>query len=224
MATSGTYTFNLDVDTIIQEAMEMLGGEVTSGNELRSAKRSINLILTDWVNRSIPLWVVDTTTVSVAANTTTVTLTSATVDVLEAVWQVSTNSELQMERISNEEYLTYTNKSISGRPNQYSVRRFRDAPVLSLYPVPDNSTGAVKLEQIKKIQDVNNIAIENIDCPTRFLPALTKGVAYEMSLKRPNIPAERTLMLKQLYEETLKYAEEEDRERTSFFVRPRLRR
>jgi hypothetical protein len=223
MATSGTYTFNLDVDQIIQEASEMIGGEQTSGNEVESAKRSINLLLTDWQNRGVSLWTVNTTVVSVAASTTSIDLPNATIDVLEAVWQVSTSSELQMSRISMEEYMTITNKSQSGRPNQYAVRRKVDNPEVFFYPIPDSSTQAVKFEQFKKIQNVSQTALENVDIPTRFLPPMTMGLAYHMGIKRPNIPTERISMLKVNYEELLQNAMEEDRERSSLFFKPKLR-
>ena len=85
MATSGTYNFNLDVDTIIQEASELIGGEAVLGNEVTSAKRSINLVLTDWQNRSINLWTVKTTAISVTTSVTSYALTSSTIDILEAV-------------------------------------------------------------------------------------------------------------------------------------------
>ena len=78
MATSDTYTFNLDVDAIIQEASEYLGGEVTLGNEVESAKRSMNLMLTDWQNRNINLWTVATTAVSLTVSVTSFDLSNST--------------------------------------------------------------------------------------------------------------------------------------------------
>ena len=224
MASSGSYSFNLDIDEVIREASEMIGGEQVLGNELTSAKRSINLLLTDWQNRGVNLWTVDTTTVSVAASTTAITLTSATIDVLEAVWQVSTNQEFQMERISMEEYLTYSNKTITGRPNTFATRRKRDNVEVYLYPLPDTNTGAFKYEQFKEIQTVDKIAVENADVPQRFLPALTAGLAYHMSMKRPNMDINRIAMLKGNYEELYNNASMEDRERTSLYIRPKLRR
>lgn len=224
MATSGTYEFNLDIDEIIREAIEMLGNGTIAGNEIPSAKRSLNLLLTDWQNRGISLWTVDTTAVSVAASTTSVDLSASTVDVLGAVWKVSSNSEISMERISMEEYLDLPNKSKTGRPSQFAVRRFRDAPTVYLYPIPDNSTGSFKFEQFKKIQDVTRTAVENADVPSRFLPCLTAGLAYYMSMKRPNMDINKIGMLKQNYLELLTNAMEEDRERTSLFFRPKLSR
>ena len=223
MATSGTYNFNLDVDTIIQEASELIGGEAVLGNEVTSAKRSINLVLTDWQNRSINLWTVKTTAISVTASVTSYALTSSTIDILEAVVNRD-NRDLGMIRISMEEYLQINNKSQTGRPSQYAIRRERDNPELFLYPIPENSTDMLKLEQIHKIQDVENIIAENVDIPTRFLPCLTMGLAYYMAMKRPNVPNERIGLLKQNYEELLNNAQMEDRERTSLFFKPKLSR
>lgn len=223
MATSGTYNFNLDVDTIIQEASELIGGETVLGNEVTSAKRSINLVLTDWQNRSINLWTVKTTAISVTASVTSYALTSSTIDILEAVVNRD-DRDLGMIRISMEEYLQINNKSQTGRPSQYAVRRERDNPELFLYPIPENSTDMLKLEQIHKIQDVENIIAENVDIPTRFLPCLTMGLAYYMAMKRPNVPNERIGLLKQNYEELLNNAQMEDRERTSLFFKPKLSR
>jgi hypothetical protein len=164
MATSGTYTFNLDVDTIIQEASELIGGDTVLGNEVTSAKRSINLLLTDWQNRNINLWTVNTTVISVTTSVTSYALTNSTIDILEAV-VTRDDRDLGMTRISMEEYLNINNKSQTGRPSQYAIRRGRDYPELFLYPIPENSTDTLKLEQIHKIQDVENIISENVDVP-----------------------------------------------------------
>lgn len=223
MATSGTYNFNLDVDTIIQEASELIGGEVVLGNEVTSAKRSINLVLTDWQNRSINLWTVKTTAISVTTSVTSYALTSSTIDILEAVVNRD-DRDLGMIRISMEEYLQINNKSQTGRPSQYAIRRGRDNPEMFVYPIPENSTDMLKLEQIHKIQDVENVIAENVDVPTRFLPCLTMGLAYYMAMKRPNVANERIGLLKQNYEELLSNAQLEDRERTSLFFKPKLSR
>ena len=122
MAVSGTYNFNLDIDQVIQEATEMIGGEQTLGHEPASARRSINLMLKDWQNRGVLLWTTETTAVTVAASTTTYDLSSSTIDALEVVLNRD-STDLQLERISPEEYLLIPNKTQTGRPSQYSIRR-----------------------------------------------------------------------------------------------------
>ena len=222
MAVSGTYDFNLDIDEVIQEATEMIGGEDTLGHESASARRSINLMLKDWQNRGVLLWTTSVSSVTVAASTTTYSLASSTIDALEVVLNRD-STDIQLERITPEEYLLIPNKTQTGRPNQYSIRRERDNPVMSVWPLPDNSTDVLKMEIISELQDVNKSAIQNADLPKRFLPCLTCGLAYYMSMKRPGVPENRIMMLKANYEELLMRAMEEDRERASMFVRPRLR-
>jgi hypothetical protein len=220
MATSGTYTFSMDVDEVIQEAMEMVGGEQTLGEELRSARRSINLILQDWQNRGIQLWTIDTTTVSVTTSVETYTLGAENIDVLEAVVNRS-NIDLQLERITMEEYLKIPRKGQTGRPTQYAVRRERDQSKVYLWPMPENNTDTIKFETVRYMQDINKSA-QTPDISRRFLPCLTAGTAYFMSMKRPGVEAGRIAMLKQEYEERLARAQEEDRERSNLVIRPRL--
>ena len=222
MAVSGTYNFNLDIDEVIQEAMEMIGGESILGHEPASARRSINLMLKDWQNRGVLLWSTSVSSVTVAASTTTYSLASSTVDALEVVLNRD-DTDIQLERISPEEYLLIPNKTQTGRPNQYSIRRKRDGVVLSLWPLPDNSTDILKMEVISELQDVNKSAIQNADVPKRFLPCLTCGLAYYMAMKRPLVSENRIAMLKTNYEELLMRAMQEDRERASMYVVPRLR-
>jgi|TARA_R110001599_G_scaffold5378_2_gene27355 hypothetical protein len=221
MAVSGTYNFNLDIDEVIQEAMEMIGGEDTLGHEPASARRSINIMLKDWQNRGILLWSTGVSSLTVTASTTAYDLSSTTIDALEVVLNRD-STDLQLQRVSPEEYLLIPNKTQTGRPSQYSIRRGRDNPTLSLWPIPDNSTDILKIETISELQDVNKSAEQNADLPKRFFPCLTAGLSYYMSMKRPLVPSERINMLKVNYEETLARAMREDRERSSMFVRPKL--
>ena len=222
MAVSGTYDFNLDIDQVIQEAMEMIGGEQTLGHEPASARRSINLMLKDWQNRGVLLWTTETTAVTVTSSVGAYNLSSSTVDALEVVLNRD-STDIQLERISPEEYLIIPNKTQTGRPSQYSIRRGRDNPVLSVWPIPENSTDVMKIERISALQDVDKSAEQNADMPTRFLPALTCGLSYYMSMKRPGVEASRIQMLKTNYEELLARAFQEDRERATMRVVPRLR-
>jgi len=222
MAVSGTYDFNLDIDEVIQEATEMIGGEDTLGHEPASARRSINLMLKDWQNRGVLLWSTSVSSVTVSASVTAYSLSSSTVDALEVVLNRD-DTDIQLERISPEEYLLIPNKTQTGRPNQYSIRRERDNPVMSVWPLPDNSTDVLKMEIISELQDVNKSAIQNADVPKRFLPCLTCGLAYYMAMKRPLVSENRIAMLKTNYEELLMRAMQEDRERASMYVVPRLR-
>jgi len=221
MAVSGTYNFNLDIDEVIQEAMEMIGGENTLGHEPASARRSINLMLKDWQNRGVLLWSTSVSSVTVAASVTAYSLGSSTVDALEVVLGRD-DTDIQLTRISPEEYLLIPNKTQTGRPMQFSIRRGIANPTMSLWPIPENSTDILKMEVISELQDVDKSAEQNADLPKRFLPPLTCGLAYYMSMKRPGVEGQRMQMLKGNYEELLARAMQEDRERASMHVIPRL--
>jgi hypothetical protein len=221
MAVSGTYNFNLDIDEVIQEAMEMIGGENTLGHEPASARRSINLMLKDWQNRGILLWSTSVSSVTVAASVTAYSLGSSTVDALEVVLGRD-DTDIQLTRISPEEYLLIPNKTQTGRPMQFSIRRGIANPTMSLWPIPENSTDILKMEVISELQDVDKSAEQNADLPKRFLPPLTCGLAYYMSMKRPGVEGQRIQMLKANYEELFSRALEEDRERASLRIIPRL--
>ena len=218
---SGSYNFNLEIGDVIQEATEMIGGEVTLGEEPRSARRSINLILSDWQNRVVCLWTTNTTTVSVAASTSQVSLGSHVSDVMQVVVNRD-NTDLEMTRISYEEYLKIPNKGQTGRPSQYAIKRFSDNVQLFMWSVPDVNTDKLKIEKIDYMQDVDKSAIQNADMPRRFLPALTTGLAYYMSLKRPGISEARATFLKREYEERLGFAMTEDKERASLYITPKI--
>ena len=221
MATSGTYSFSMDIDEVIEEAMEMIGGEATLGNEPKSARRSINLLLQDWQNRGIQLWTVNTTAVTVTTSVTSYSLSDQNIDVLEAVLNRD-NVDIQLERISMEEYLKIPRKSQTGRPTQYSVRRSRNQAIVYLWPLPENNTDIVKLETVKYFEDVTKSS-QTADISRRFYPCLTAGTAYFMSMKRPGVDAGRIQMIKGEYEERLQRAQEEDRERASMYILPSLR-
>lgn len=221
MSTSGTYNFSMDIDEVIQEALEMIGGEQTLGNDPKSARRSINLLLQDWQNRGILLWSTNTTVVDVSASVTAYSLSSNMVDAMEVVVNLSA-TDIQLDRISMEEYLKIPRKSQTGRPTQYAIRRGRSNPELYLWPIPDNDDYSLKIEKIKYLQDVNKSAGQIADVSRRFLPCMTAGVAYFMSLKRAGIDGNRIMFIKQEYEERLARAMDEDRERTSLRIVPKL--
>ena len=223
MASSGSYDFSLDIDEVIEEAMEMIGGEQTLGQEPKSARRSINLLLQDWQNRGILLWTADTTAVSVSTSVTAYALTSSTIDVTEAVLSRS-DIDLQIERITMEEYLKIPRKGQTGRPSQYAVRRGKNNVSVFLWPVPENNTDILKLEQVRYLQDVDKSAGQTADISRRFIPCLTAGLAYYMSMKRPGVQAGRMQFIKQEYEDRLMRAMHEDRERASAYFLPKLNR
>ena len=221
MTTSGTYNFSMDIDEVIQEASEMIGGEQTLGNEPKSARRSINLLLQDWQNRGVMLWSIGTSTVSLTTSVTAYAFSSAIVDVLEAVHNRD-NRDIQLQRISMEEYMKIPNKGQTGRTTQYAIRNGRDFATMYLWPIPENSTDTIKIETFTYLQDVNKSAVETADISHKFLPCLTAGLAYNMAIKRPGVDMNRINMLKTEYEERILRAMEQDRERTNLLLKPRI--
>jgi hypothetical protein len=221
MASSGTYNFSMDIDEVIQEASEMIGGEQTLGNEPKSARRSINLLLQDWQNRGVMLWSVGTSTVSLTTSVTAYSFSSATIDVLEAVHNRD-NRDIQLQRISMEEYMKIPNKGQTGRTTQYAIRNGRDFATMYLWPIPENSTDKIKVETFTYLQDANKSAVQTADVSRKFLPCLTAGLAYNMAIKRPGVDMQRITMLKSEYEERMLRAMEQDRERTNLLLKPRI--
>ena len=221
MATSGTYNFNLDIDEVIQEATEMIGGEETLGHTPASARRSINLMLNEWQNKGVLLWSILTT--AVTATSVETSLSDEILDTLAVTYAVSAAStDLALERISREEYHNLPNKTTTGRPTQYAITRGVNNIALFLYPTPNINTGILNIECFKQLEDVNKSAGQNAQVPKRFLPALTCGLSYHLAMKRPGVPMDRIQMLKANYDEKLAFAMEEDRERASMFIKPKL--
>ena len=221
MAVSTTTDFNLDIDEIIQDAFEHLGGPANTGQDSRTARRSLNLLLTDWSNRGILLWKTGFTNQTMTDGTASYSLADDVVAVTEAIIRRD-NQDIEMDRISMEEYLKIPDKTSTGRPIQFATHRQRDNVDIYVWPTPENSTDIVRMWTVNRTNDFNNSS-DNADVPYRFLPCLVSGLAYYLSLKRPGISAQRSQILKNHYEEQLLQAMEEDRERVSFRAVPRLR-
>ena len=226
MATSGTTAFNMDFTEIAEEAWERAGREMRSGYDLRTARRSMNLLTIEWVNRGINLWTIEEGSVNLVDGTSQYTLAADTIDLIEQVIRTnsgnaSTQSDLTINRINVSTYSSIPNKLSEGRPIQMWVDRRRDAPVLNLWPVPDKTdTYVLKYWRIRRIQDAGN-GTETADVNFRFLPCLVAGLAYNIALKVPEL-MERVPMLKTVYEEAFALAAAEDREKTSDYYRPRI--
>ena len=224
MATSGTRTFTLYVNEIIEEAYGRIGGETITGKESSSARRSLNLMLKEWSNRSIQLWSVSESTQTLTSGTANYTLNSYTIDVEEAVISVTnadgTRTDFEMERISRDDYLRIPYKSNSGRPSQYFVDK-QLTPIIYLYPTPDDAD-TFRYKERKALEDIT-AATESVDIPNRFLPCAISGLAYYLSLKRPQIEMQRRQELKMLYEEEFNRAMQDNREKVDLKITPDLR-
>ena len=226
MATSGTATFNLDINEIIEEAYERAGlGRAYSGNDYRTARRSLNLLGQEFANRGINLWTVEQATLSLSSGTATYTLPADTVSILDHAIRTGTGtsqSDLSITRISIGEYASLTNKNSQGRPTKVYIERLRDAPKINIWPVPDNNTYTLVYYRIRRIQDSVSGSDTQYDAPTRFLPAIVSGLAYQIALKNPDA-MDRVQFLKGIFEDDFNLAATEDRDRTDFKIIPAIR-
>ena len=219
MTTSGTTTFDLNLDDLIEESFERLGMRMTSGNQLKTARRSLNLLFLDWANRGLNLWTIEQTTLSVTQGSNVVSLPLDTVNVLSAVIRDPTTSpptDIIIDRISREEYLNVPNKTTEARPSQFYVER-TNTPQVYFYPAADRDYTFVYY-RIRRIQDAGDYT-NTTDINFRFLPCLVAGLSYYLSLK---FAPDRIGALKQIYEEEFKRAADEDRDTASVFILPNV--
>jgi len=217
MAVSGSTDFELDVADYIEEAFERCGLEVRTGYDLKTAKRSLNLMFADWANRGLNQWTIEQRTFTVTSNDGDYDLATDVIDILSLVVRRS-GTDFALDRISRDEYLNIPTKSTQSRPTQFFVDR-QITPVLKLWPLPDNSTDVVIYDALTRLDDADTY-VNTIGVPFRFYPALAAGLAYYISIKRA---PDRMQMLKALYEEEINRAMDEDRDRASFRVAPDLR-
>ena len=231
MATSGTHTFNLDTAHIIEEAYERIGQQPKTGNDLKTARRSLNLLLTKWVNDGVNLFTLDLTTTSLTKDVNNITLSASQyLDVLDGAIRdnsdTSNPQDISIERISLDEYLNIPTKNDTGKPVQFAVERnsqFTSAGTAThkiyFWPIPDQTYYQFTSWTIRYPQDVTATYTQNPDIPRRYLPALISGLAVELAVK---FAPDRLNILKPLYDEEWMKAKEEDRERVSFYVQPQV--
>ena len=219
MATSGTQNFVLNVADVIDEAYELIGfGDgARTGYDARKARRSLNIMFQDWTNRGINLWKVAQVNQTMTAGIALYPMNSYDLDILEAVVRRDGN-DYSIERITREDYFNLPNKAQQGRPTQIYVERTA-TPSFYVWPTPENSTDVVLTHRIQRIQDANTLT-NDLDVPSRFIPAMVSGLAYYMALK--NAP-DRAQTAKMMYEEDFARAANEDTERGSIRIRPDFR-
>ena len=214
MTTSGSKDFELDVAEYVEEAFERCGLEVRTGYDLKTAKRSLNLLLADWANRGLNQWTIKQRTITVTQGDGQYDLGNDVIDVLSVVCRRD-GTDYSMERLSRDGYLTIPNKTQQSRANQFFLDR-QITPNLKVWPVPDNSTDVIIYDALTRMDDAD-IYTNTMDLPFRFYPCLAAGLSYYLALKRaPN----RVQLLKAVYEEEFERAATEDRDRSSFNVAP----
>ena len=217
MAVSNSTDFELDVTEYIEEAFERCGLEVRTGYDLKTAKRSLNLMLAEWANRGLNQWTIVQRTQTVTSGTTEYTLNADIIDIL-SVAVVRDNTYYPLERISRDAYLAIPNKTSSGRPTQFFLDR-QITPNLKIWLSPENSTDVLYYDALTRMDDADTYT-NTLDIPFRFYPCLAAGLAYYIAIKRA---PDRIQLLKSVYEEEFDRAMAEDRDRSSTTISPELR-
>jgi len=225
MATSGTATFNPEIVEIVEEAYERCGLELRSGYDLKTARRSLDIMAAEWSNKGINLWTVEAGTVSLTTGTATYTLPADTIDLLETVIRTGSGSnqqDLSINRISVSTYATIPNKNNQGRPIQIYVDR-QATPKVSVWPTPDSSTTyTLAYWRLRRIEDAGRAGSNTYDVPSRFIPCLVAGLAYHIATKRPEVGLDRVTFLKAAYDEQFTLAADEDRDKSSIQFAPNI--
>ena len=197
MTTTGTSTFNLDLNSLVEEAFERCGSELRTGYDLRTARRSLNLLTIEWANRGINLWTIEQGSIALTANTITYNLPIDTIDLLDHVVRTGTGqnqTDINITRISESTYAAIPNKNATGRPIQVWINRQSGAdypttgikyPTINVWPTaPASNQYTFVYWRMRRIQDAGN-GVTTQDIPFRFLPCMVAGLAYYLAMKIP---------------------------------------
>jgi len=231
--TTDTTGFNLDLNTLIEEAFERCGQELRSGYDFRTARRSLNLLTIEWASRGLNLWTIEQGSQVLTYNVADYDMPVDTIDLLDHVIRTGTGTnqtDINISRISVSTYATIPNKNATGRPIQVWFQRKTGAtdstnvveyPQIHIWPKPDNSqTYTFVYWRLRRMQDAGN-GINGQDIPFRFLPCMVAGLAYYLSMKLPSVDPQRRMELKADYEQQFALAAEEDREKAPVRFVPR---
>lgn len=223
MTTSGTTIFDLDIVFLIEEAYEQCGIESRSGYDMRTARRSLDLMFLDWANRGLNMWTIEQREQALTSGDGEYQLDADIVDLVEHVVRVPNTTDItdyELVRVSLTTYATQTAKELSGRPTQIYIDRQRQGPVVHLWPIPEQSGYILVYWVLRRIEDAG-VFTNTVDAPFRFLPALTHGLAYYLARKKAPGNTELIARLKGEYEEVWQRAADEDREKAPLALVPR---
>jgi hypothetical protein len=232
--TSGTTTFDktFAIDEIIEESYERIGLQNVSGNQLRMARRSLNIMFQEWGNRGLHYWEVANNSItlvdgqaeytmfrSTGDGTSDATAVYGVDDILEAVYRNSSSVDSPLTKINRSTYQGLSNKTSEGTPSQYFVQRFIDKVTITLYLTPGSTEAGntINYYYVKRIQDVGDYT-NATDVPYRFVPCMASGLAYYLSQK---FKPEMTQQMKLIYEDELQRALAEDGSSSSSFITPK---
>ena len=205
-----------DLPDIFEEAYERAGLELNTGYDLRTARRSLNIMLLEWQNRGLNLFTIDEGTLSISAGTATYIMPIDTIDVIEHNIRTGTGTtqvDTALERISVSNYAAQSNKNTTGKPSQIYVQRLATETKVTLWPVPDTDY-TLAYFRLKGIDGLSTGIGTTAAIPPRFIPCLVAGLAYQVAMKKPE-SADRVVPLKQEYEYQFELAAGEDAETAS---------
>jgi hypothetical protein len=212
-----------NIAELFEEAYERAGLEMRSGYDLRTIRRSLNILTLEWQNRGLNLFTVEEGTIPLVAGTNVYTMPSDTIDIIETQLRTGTGQnqiDTTLERISVATYAQQTNKLIQGRPTQAYVDRGVNAVTVTVWPVPDGSqTYSLAYFRLKGIDGLSSGISGSAGVPPRFVPALVAGLAFNIAMKKPEAAA-RAQALQAEYERQFEMAAAEDETRASFFITP----
>ena len=223
MATSGTVAFDLSIDEIITEAFNRVGMRPNSGNDMKRARRNLNILFAEWGNRGVHMWKVALNEAQLVSGQPNYTVASNVSDVLEAyisstsiAGESASTQDVSITKVDRSAYAALPNKKTTGQPSQYYVDR-QTTPVIYLYQAPDlNTYTYLKYYSINRIEDAGSYT-NTADVAYRFIPCMVAGLAYYLSKQ---YDVQRTQMLKLVYEDELKRALDQDGGRTSLYISP----
>ena len=209
-----------DIPDLFEEAYARAGLELRTGNDLRNARRSFNLLTMEWQNRGLNLWTIASETQVLTSGTATYTMPADTVDLIEHQIRTGTGTnqvDTNLTRISVSTYSQQSAKNTTGKPTQIFVRRLASSVTATLWPVPDSAdTYTLSFFRIVGIDGISS-GIDGTTTsfiPPRFAPCLVSGLAYYIAMKRPEV-ANRVAPLKQEYEFQFELAAGEDQDSSS---------
>jgi hypothetical protein len=212
-----------DIAELFEEAYERAGLEMRTGYDLRTIRRSLNILTLEWQNRGLNLFTVEAGTIPLVAGTATYSMPTGTIDIIEHQLRTGTGQnqiDTTLERISVATYAQQTNKLIQGRPTQLYADRGVTTTTVTLWPVPDGSqTYTLAYYRLKGIDGLSSGISGSAGVPPRFVPALVAGLAFQIAMKKPEA-AGRAEALQSEYERQFAMAAAEDETRASFFITP----
>lgn len=211
-----------DLSELFEEAFERAGLEMRTGYDLRTVRRSLNLLTLEWQNRGLNLFTIESGTTALTTGTATYTMPTDTIDLIEHQLRTGTGTsqiDTALMRISVATYAQQTNKNTRGRPTQIYVDRGSSNVRVTLWPVPENDDYTLSYYRLKGIDGLSTGISGSAQIPPRFVPALVSGLAFQIAMKKPEA-AGRAQALREEYERQFQMAASEDEDRSSWYVTP----